>query len=136
VTAAELQRDLLIVACAVSAGIHAALVPEHLTEGAAPGLGFGVAAALLGIAVLALTVRLDDVVVTGTAAILAALLVGYALATTTGVPLLHPTPEPVDGLALFTKTVEVAGVLAAAGLLRRSRHGLASRTRHPEGATT
>ena len=27
---AGLKRDLLIVACAVSAGVHAALVPEHL----------------------------------------------------------------------------------------------------------
>ena len=37
----------------------------------------------------------------------------YALAITTGLPVLHPDPEPVDGLALATKAIEAAGLLAA-----------------------
>jgi hypothetical protein len=40
------------------------------------------------------------------------------LAVTTGVPVLHPEPEPVDGLALFTKAVEATGLAAALNLLR------------------
>ena len=45
----------------------------------------------------------------------------YALAVTTGVPLLHPDREAVDLLALGTKAVETVGLLAAAGLLRGPR---------------
>ena len=42
----------------------------------------------------------------------------YAAAITTGLPLLHPEPEPVNGLALFTKAVEAVGLVAATELLR------------------
>ena len=41
------------------------------------------------------------------------------LATTTGVPVLHPEPEPVDGLALATKAIEAVGLVTALSLLRR-----------------
>ena len=44
VTLAELRADVVILACAVSAGIHGALVPEHFAEGTGAGLGFVVAA--------------------------------------------------------------------------------------------
>ena len=37
VTLAELRRDVVIVACAVSAGIHGALAPEHFGEGTGAG---------------------------------------------------------------------------------------------------
>jgi hypothetical protein len=43
--------------------------------------------------------------------------VSYGFAITTGVPVLHPDVEPVDGLALFTKAVEIAGLLASLSLL-------------------
>ena len=36
---------------------------------------------------------------------------------TTGLPVLHPEPEPIDGLALLTKAIEAAGLLAASSLL-------------------
>ena len=52
---------------------------------------------------------------------MAGLLVAYALAITSGVPVLHPDPEPVDRLALATKAVEVVGLLAAAHLLLHGR---------------
>jgi hypothetical protein len=39
------------------------------------------------------------------------------LAVTTGIPAVHPDVDPVEGLALATKAVEVAGlVLAATGV--------------------
>jgi hypothetical protein len=79
---AELRSDLVIVACAISAGIHGALTPSH--------------------------------------------------AITTGVPLLHPHPEPVDGLALATKGIEVVGLLVATRLLRRR----VAITHSPKGALT
>ena len=40
------------------------------------------------------------------------------LAITTGLPLLHPEVEPVTGLALATKAIEAAALLAAVRLLR------------------
>ena len=53
---AELRGDVVILACAVSAGIHAALVPEHFAEGTGAGVGFAVAAVLLtALVVIALT---------------------------------------------------------------------------------
>jgi len=63
------------------------------------------------------------VAVAGTAALFVSLIVGYALAVTTGVPLLHPEREAVDGLALFTKAVEAAGLLAAGSLLNPNPKG-------------
>jgi hypothetical protein len=61
------------------------------------------------------------------------LLGSYALAMTTGLPVLHPHPEPVDGLALATKAIEAVGLLAAASVLRRP---LASFALRPKGTLT
>ncbi len=36
---------------------------------------------------------------------------------TTGLPVLHPRPEPIDGLALTTKAFEVVGLATALNLL-------------------
>src|SRR5262245_226910 len=123
------RHDLLVVACATSAGVHAALVPEHLQESAATGAGVIASAVLLAALVVALTIRPGDRRVVASAGLtLVSLLVLYALATTSGVPVLQPEPEAVDGLALATKALELAGVLAAAALVRFS-------TRQPQGAT-
>lgn len=115
-----LQRDVLILACAISAGIHAALVPEHLGEGRAAAGGFAVSAVLLGALAIALTYRVTPLLLVAAGALMTGLLVSYGLAITTGVPILHPDVEPVDGLALFTKAVEIAGLVAAADLLLRN----------------
>jgi hypothetical protein len=107
-------RNWIIVACAVSAGIHAALVPEHLRESAAAGAGFIASTVLLAVLIVALTYRPESLAtLASTALVLGGLLVAYALAVTTGVPLLHPEVESVDGLALFTKAVELLGLAVA-----------------------
>jgi cytochrome bd-type quinol oxidase subunit 2 len=112
------KRDLLIVTCAMSAGVHAALVPEHLAESAAAGGGFIAATVLLAALAVALTRRQDGRLVAAAALTLLGLLVSYVLAVTTGMPILMPDPEPVEGIALATKAVEIVGLLAAVGLLR------------------
>jgi hypothetical protein len=110
----SVRRDVVILACAVSAGIHGALAPAHLGEGAGAGGGFVAAAVLLGALAVALTVRPDSQAAVAVAALaLAGVLASYVLATTTGLPLLHPEAEPVDGLALATKAIEAVGLLAA-----------------------
>jgi hypothetical protein len=123
--ASALGRDAVIVACAVSAGIHAALIPVHLEERTAAGLGFIGAAVLLTGLVVALTQRPNPPALAGAAAVLAGLIGSYALAGSSGLPLLHPDPESIDALALFTKAVEAGGLLAAAHLLWCGRSALA-----------
>jgi len=125
ITRAAIERDLVIVACAISAGIHAALTPQHVTEGAAAGAGFAAATALLAAAAVVLTLTVGTAALAATAALFAGLLVSYGLAVTTGLPLLHPHPESVDGLAVFTKAVELLGLAAATHLLGR-RHPVPS----------
>jgi hypothetical protein len=116
------RRDVVILACAISAGIHGALVPAHLDESRAAGWAFAASTAILAVLAVALTRRpaaRPPLVLA--AATLAGLLGAYALAVTTGLPLLHPEPEPVDGLALVTKAIEAGGLVAAWSLLRGER---------------
>jgi len=117
-----LRRDVVILACAVSAGIHGALAPEHFGEGAAAGVAFVVATVVLAAIAMALTVAPRPC--TGLVAAVATLggLIGaYVLAVTTGLPVLHPEPEPVESLALATKAIEAVGLVAAWQILARRR---------------
>ena len=115
---AELKGDIVILACAVSAGVHGALAPGHFDEGTGAGPGFVVATVALAAVVVSLTRRPGSRVAVGAAAaLLGGLLASYLLAVTTGLPVLHPDPEPLDGLALATKAIETAGLLVATSLL-------------------
>ena len=118
-----MSRDLVVVACAVSAGIHAALAPEHPS--------FAGAAAALAVVSVGLARRpASALLLEGAALVLVGVIGAYALAVTTGIPILHPDVEPVTRLALATKAVEAAGLLAAL----YSKGTLTWRTRtHPVG---
>ena len=131
-TRSELTRDLVILAAAISAGIHGALVPQHFAEGTGAGVGFVAATVVLAASAVAVTLRpATAVALAGAAAVFAGLLVSYAVATTNGLPVLHPDPEPVDGLALVTKAIEAIGLLAASTLIRRP--SVAVNLAHPKG---
>lgn len=109
-----LASGLLVASAAASAGIHGALVPEHLGENASAGGGFLAAAVLLAALVVALTRRAESrALLLVSALVFAGLLVAYALAATIGLPVLQPEPEPVDSVALATKGVEALGLIAA-----------------------
>jgi hypothetical protein len=83
-------RDFGALVCAGGAGVHAALVPEHLKESVPLGAGFaGFAAAVLTAAAIA-----------------------YLLSRTSGIPLLITEPEQFDPLGLLTTTAELAGALS------------------------
>ena len=131
-----LRLDAVIVTCAISAGIHAALAPDHFHEATGAGVGFVVATVLLAALAVQLTIRPGDrPALAAVALVFVGLIVSYALATTTGVPVLHPDVEPVDGLALFTKAIEVAGFAASLSLLTSTernptwtRHALRARS--------
>jgi len=135
VSLAELRGDVVILACAISAGIHGALVSGHFDEGIGAGLGFVAATVALAGLVVWLTWRPASASARAAAAVtFGGLLASYALATTTGLPVLHSDPEPVDGLALATKAIEAAGLLAASSLLWRPR--VAAILPQPKGRLT
>ena len=133
-TLAELRTDVVILTCAISAGIHGALVPDHLKEGTGAGLGFVVATVLLAVLAVVLTRKPTQLALLATAVVFAGLIASYALVVAAGFPVLHPEPEAVDGLALFTKAVEAAGLILAASLLRRP--SLAVTLTQPKGTLT
>ncbi len=133
-TLAELRTDLVILTCAISAGIHGALVRDHFEEGTRAGLGFVAATILLAVLAVVLTRKPTQPALLATAAVFAGLIASYVLVITTGFPLLHPEPEAADGLALFTKVVEAIGLVLAASLLRRP--SLAITLTQPKGTLT
>ena len=95
---------VVVIVCAISAGIHAALTPEHFREGVGPGGGFLAATIVLIAVAVALTRRQSTVVMTVAGLTLAVLIGSYALAVTTG--------EPIDALAVVTKAIEALGLVA------------------------
>ena len=108
------DAEIVLAACAISAGAHAALVPSHMEHDPRLGLAFVVAVGVL------LTVGEAIVLSPGTARaaqaaalVFAALIASYAAATTVGLPLVSVEPEPVDGVALVTKLVESVGLVFA-----------------------
>jgi hypothetical protein len=109
-----LARNIVLIACAASAGVHAGLVPSHLAENLWLGVAFAASVGLL----LALTVSLAR---TGdprrlgapAAAVLAALIVAYSLSRTVGLAPLEEHVEPVDAIGLLTQGVQAAGLIAA-----------------------
>ena len=109
-----LARNVVLMACAASAGVHAGLVPSHLAENVWLGIAFMGAVGLL----LALTVSLAR---TGeprrragpAAVLLAVLVVAYSLSRTVGLTPLEEHVEPVDALGVLTQAAQVAGLIAA-----------------------
>ena len=120
----RVARGALVVACAVSTGIHGALAPAHLREEPAAGIGF-----LLDRSPRRAVRRADAPAGEpgrggAAGALLAGLIVAYGFAVTTGVPVLHPGVEPADRLGLVTKAVELVGARRRAlprGVARAAR---------------
>jgi hypothetical protein len=117
------ERNLVVLVCAVSAGIHGALTREHFAEGLGPGGGFLAATLSLGVLRFGLAHRPDCfALLVAVALVLIGLIGSYALATTTGIPVIHAEVEPVENLAVVTKAVEIA-----ASLRRRTSSGVRAR---------
>jgi len=114
-----LTATLVVLAAAVSAGIHAGLVPEHLGEMPLLGVSFIFAVlALLAIGA-AVAIRPETQLPASLAAFLfAGLILAYVASRTTGLPALEPEPEPVDAIGIVTVAVQLAGLLAALWLTR------------------
>ena len=116
-TAVELRTDALIVICAISAGIHAALAPDHFRETTGAGVGFVAATVLLAVLAVVLTLQPSQAAFAAAAAVFAGLIGSYGLAVTTRIPVIHPDVDPLEGLALATKAIEAVGLALAAWAL-------------------
>jgi hypothetical protein len=110
-------RGVTATVCAGSAGVHAALVPEHLHESVPLGLSFAVAAVLLGVAAALMGLRDGVRVVAPVGTLLIGTALAYVLSRTTGLPGLVDHPEPVDALGSATSFLEVAGACACVWLI-------------------
>ena len=114
---AGFERDVLVFVCAISAGVHTALAPEHLEEHVALGAGFLLSAVVLAVLAVALTDGPTRLNVTAAAVLLTGLIGSWVLAVTTGLPVLLPDGESVETIAVLTKAVELVGLVVAVRLL-------------------
>ena len=132
ITRAAIERDVVITACAISAGIHAALTPDHLAEGAGAGAGFAIATVLLAAVAAELTRAVSTAALAGAAALFAGLLVSYGLAVTTVC-----APPSARGSCRRARLVHQGrrglGLLAAASLLSHRRPALVLNSPRPKG---
>ena len=104
---------------AVSAGVHAGLVPEHLREAPQIGVSFVLATGLLLAVAAAIAIRPDDRrAVRAAQVLIAGLLIAYLASRTTGIPVFQPEVERVDTLGVSTKAVEALALLCALRLGR------------------
>jgi hypothetical protein len=108
---------LLILAGAVSAGVHAGLAPEHLHEWLPLGASFVAAAAAAVLAIAALVLRpASPWPPRALGALFGGLVVAYALTRLAALPPLDPERESLDALGVCTVAIEALGVAAAVRL--------------------
>jgi hypothetical protein len=109
-------RWAVALVCAASAGVHAALVPEHFEERPALGGAFLLSVVLLAAAAVRLVTGPGAVPWVG--ALLWVIAAGYVVSRTAGLPVLLPEPEPADLVGVLTTLAEVIAGLATLSLPR------------------
>ena len=114
-----LTAILVVLAAAVSAGIHTGLVPEHLDEMPLLGVSFILATLALLVIGAAVAIRPEAQLPASLAAFLfAGLILAYVASRTNGLPVLEPEAERVDAIGIVTVAVQLVGLLAALWLTR------------------
>jgi flavin reductase (DIM6/NTAB) family NADH-FMN oxidoreductase RutF len=101
------------IVCAVSAGVHAALIPPHAHESTRLAVAFSLATVMLVLAAVALTLRPAPAVARATAALLLGMAAAYVLSRTTGIPGLIEHQEPVDLVGVVISCLELVGAVVA-----------------------
>jgi hypothetical protein len=108
------RRGLLALTVAFSAGIHAALVPEHLREMPPLGYLFIFAAAVGAAIAIALVTSSNDSRIPLVAALfLFTQVVVWTLFVVLPIPGFTGTPEAVEPIALVCKAIELLGLALA-----------------------
>jgi apolipoprotein N-acyltransferase len=109
---------MLVFTCAASAGAHAGLVPAHLDGEPQLGAAFLSAVVLLVAAAIALAAHPEDRRISSAAGLLlACLMLAYLASRTTGIPVLDPDPEALEGVGIATNAIQALGVLVALWLI-------------------
>lgn len=112
-------RSWLLVAGAISVGVHAGLAPQHLHEWAPLGAAFVVAAVTGSAAVAALALRPASPWPPRLLGVLfGGLIAAYALTRLFALSPLDPTREPLDLIGTCTGAVEATGLVVALRLNR------------------
>jgi len=108
------RAGLLALFVTFSAGIHAALAPEHLKEMPPLGYAFIAAAAIGGALAWALITRPDDRRISLLAGLFClGQIMAWALFVSVAIPGFSGTPERIETIALVSKAAEFAGVALA-----------------------
>ncbi len=111
---ANAATSFLVVAGAISAGVHAGLVPRHLHEWVPLGISFILAATAIGAAVAAVALRPSSVwTLRALAALLFAVVAAFVLTRLTALPPLDPAREPLDLLGGCITALELAALAVA-----------------------
>lgn len=128
-----LTRNVLIVVCAASAGVHAALAPAHVEESLVLGGGFAVAAvALVAVAFwLSAGPRRELLAADAATLLLLGLIVAYAVSRTVGLPIGGEGVERVDVTGAVTQVAQLVG-LGAALLMRAAARSASARNLREE----
>jgi hypothetical protein len=117
------RTGLLTLAVTFSAGIHAALAPEHVKEMPPLGYAFIAAAAAGSLLAVALVSRPNDRLISILAGFFClGQIAAWALFVTVHVPGFSGTPERIEIIALVSKAVEAAGVVLAFRLMPQEGH--------------
>lgn len=120
-TTSNARGGLLALTVAFSAGIHAALIPEHLREMPPLGYLFILAAAVGAAIALALVARPIDIRIPRLAVLfLSAQIVVWAMFIAVHVPGFAETPESAEPIALVCKAAELLGIALALPLVLRT----------------
>jgi len=113
-TSTSRRAGLLALFVTFSAGIHAALAPEHLKEMPPLGYAFIAAAAIGCVLAFALISRPDDPRIPLLAGLFCVgQIAAWALFVTVRVPGFAGTPEGIETIALVSKAAELAAVALA-----------------------
>jgi hypothetical protein len=114
ITGTSRLAGLLALFVTFSAGIHAALAPEHLKEMPPLGYAFIAAAAIGCVLAYALITRPDDPRIPLLAGLFClGQIAAWALFVTVRVPGFAGTPEGIETIALVSKAAELAAVALA-----------------------
>lgn len=114
--------DFCALVCAVSAGVHGALVIPHADESTALAVAFAAATVALAIAALGEALVATPGVSVMVGALLLAMATAYLLSRTSGIPGLTQHPEPFDPLGVALSLLEVAAATVALRQTHPRRH--------------